>query len=60
MPIISHRSSCRRAACKAKTGSVGDELLRACGEESHDAGPYDFAGKTIDWDKVLQGDRLSR
>jgi len=42
----------------AKTGSVVDELLRACWEETHDAGPYDFGGKTIDWDKVLQGDRF--
>ena len=42
----------------AKSGSVVDELLRACWEETHDAGPYDFGGKTIDWDKVLQGDRF--
>jgi len=42
----------------AKSGSVVDELLRACWEDTLDAGPYDFDGKTIDWGKVLQGDRF--
>lgn len=41
-----------------KAGSIVDELLRACWEETHDAGPYDFEGGTIDWNKVLQGDRF--
>ena len=42
----------------AKSGAIIDELLRACWEETHDAGPYDFGGKPFDWDKVLQGDRF--
>jgi hypothetical protein len=44
----------------AKTGSVVDELLRACWEENHDAGPYDFGGKTIDGDKVRGTSRPRR
>ncbi len=41
-----------------KAGSIVDELLRACWEETHDAGPYDFESGKVDWDKVLQGDRF--
>ncbi len=41
-----------------KAGSIVDELLRAWWEEIHDAGPDDFEGGTIDWNKVLQGDRF--
>lgn len=41
----------------AKSGSVVDELLRACWEETHQSGPYTFNGK-VDWDLVLQGDRF--
>lgn len=37
----------------AKAGSVVDELLRACWEETTDPGPYDFGGAKIDWDRVL-------
>jgi hypothetical protein len=41
-----------------KAGSVVDELLHACWEETHDVGPYDFEPSKIDWNKVLQGDRF--
>jgi hypothetical protein len=42
----------------AKAGSVVDELLRACWEETTGSGPYDFGDAKIDWDRVLQGDRF--
>jgi hypothetical protein len=41
-----------------KSGGIVDELLRACWENTADAGLYDFGDKPIDWDKVLQGDRF--
>ena len=41
-----------------KAGRIVDELLRACWEETHDAGPYDFEAGKLDWNKVLQGDRF--
>ena len=42
----------------AKSGDQVDRLLAACWEETLDPGPYDFGGKDIDWDMVLQGDRF--
>lgn len=42
----------------ARAGGQVDELLKACWEETLDAGPYDFGEATIDWGKVLQGDRF--
>ncbi len=42
----------------AKAGGQIDALLVACWEETLDAGPYDFGEKTIDWGRVLQGDRF--
>jgi len=42
----------------AKSNTVIDELLRACWLETHESGPYEFAG-VMDWDKVLQGDRFA-
>ena len=42
----------------AKSNSIVDELLRACWEETTDAGPYTFADGKVDWDLVLQGDRF--
>jgi hypothetical protein len=41
-----------------RAGGIVDELLRACWETTSDPGPYDFGAKTMDWDKVLQGDRF--
>lgn len=41
-----------------KNGGQMDRLLAACWEETHDAGPYTFAGDTVDWGLVLQGDRF--
>lgn len=43
----------------AKAGGQVDELLAACWTETLDPGPYDFGEKTIDWGKVLQGDRFA-
>ena len=42
----------------AKGGGQIDAILSACWAQTLDAGPYDFGDKTIDWDKVLQGDRF--
>ncbi|MCC6642358.1 MAG: hypothetical protein IT386_14455 [Deltaproteobacteria bacterium] len=42
----------------AKSNSIVDELLRACWEETTDAGPYVFPDCKVDWDLVLQGDRF--
>ena len=42
----------------AKSGGQSEALLAACWEETVDSGPYDFGDKTIDWGKVLQGDRF--
>jgi len=42
----------------AKSGGQVDQLLAACWEETLDAGPYDFGDKSVDWAKVLQGDRF--
>jgi hypothetical protein len=42
----------------AKAGGRSTSCSRACWEETLDAGPYDFGDKTIDWGKVLQGDRF--
>lgn len=42
----------------ARNGGQVDELLSACWAETLDAGPYDFGEKSIDWGKVLQGDRF--
>ncbi len=42
----------------AKSNSIVDELLRACWEETTDAGPYSFADGKVDWNQVLQGDRF--
>ena len=42
----------------AKSGGQMDELLSACWEETLDVGPYDFGAKSMDWGKVLQGDRF--
>ena len=42
----------------AKSGGQTEHLLAACWEETLDPGPYDFGGRSIDWGKVLQGDRF--
>lgn len=42
----------------AKDGGQVDALLAACWQDTLDAGPYDFADGTVDWAKVLQGDRF--
>ncbi len=42
----------------AKAGTIVDELLRACWEETQDPGPYTFDGGKVAWGKVLQGDRF--
>ncbi len=42
----------------AKSGGQVDQLLSACWEETLDHGLYEFEGTTIDWGKVLQGDRF--
>ena len=42
----------------AKSGSQLEQILAACWEETVDAGPYDFGAQSIDWGKVLQGDRF--
>jgi len=42
----------------AKSGGQVDELLSACWEEMHEAGPYAFADDKVDWGRVLQGDRF--
>lgn len=42
----------------AKSGGQIDAMLSACWTETMDPGPYNFGDKTIDWDKVLQGDRF--
>ncbi len=41
----------------AKDGGQLDQILAACWEETSDPGPYSF-GTTVDWSKVLQGDRF--
>jgi hypothetical protein len=41
-----------------KSNSIVDELLRACWEETTDAGPYAFADGKVDWNHVLQDDRF--
>ena len=40
----------------AKTGQQMEALLNACWLETTDCGPYDFAGDSPQWGKVLQGD----
>ena len=42
----------------SRDGGQIDQLLKACWEETVDQGPYDFGDRTIDWQKVLQGDRF--
>ena len=42
----------------ARSGGQVDALLSACWEETVDPGPYDFGEQSIDWGKVLQGDRF--
>lgn len=42
----------------AKGGGQIDAILSSCWTQTQDPGPYDFGDKTIDWDKVLQGDRF--
>jgi hypothetical protein len=42
----------------ARTGAQMDELLGACWQETLDPGPYDFGDGSVDWGKVLQGDRF--
>ena len=42
----------------ARGGGQVDALLGACWEETVDPGPYDFGEQSIDWGKVLQGDRF--
>lgn len=42
----------------AKGGGQVDAVLSSCWTSTLDPGPYDFGDKTIDWDKVLQGDRF--
>jgi len=42
----------------AKGGGQIDAILSSCWTQTVDPGPYDFGDKTIDWDKVLQGDRF--
>lgn len=42
----------------AKDGGQIDAILTSCWTQTVDAGPYDFGDKTIDWNKVLQGDRF--
>jgi hypothetical protein len=42
----------------AKSGGQVEELLRACWEETLEAGPYSFSDGKADWGKVLQGDRF--
>ncbi len=42
----------------ARNGGQIDALLKACWQETLEAGPYDFEDKVIDWGKVLQGDRF--
>lgn len=42
----------------ARSGGQIEQILAACWEETIDPGPYDFGEQTIDWSKVLQGDRF--
>jgi len=42
----------------ARRGQQIDKLLAACWEETLDTGPYEFGGGSLDWGKVLQGDRF--
>lgn len=42
----------------AKAGTQLEELLKACGEELLEPGPYEFGDKHVDWGSVLQGDRF--
>ena len=42
----------------AKNNTQLDKILTACWEETLDPGPYDFDGSSVDFSKVLQGDRL--
>lgn len=42
----------------ARSGAQLEQILAACWEETLDAGPYDFGGAAVDWNKVLQGDRF--
>ncbi|MGN6108837.1 MAG: hypothetical protein ACTHU0_27270 [Kofleriaceae bacterium] len=42
----------------ARSGAQLEQILAACWEETLDAGPYDFGGGAVDWNKVLQGDRF--
>jgi hypothetical protein len=41
----------------ARSGAQLEQILTACWDETL-AGPYDFGDKSIDWGKVLQGDRF--
>ncbi len=42
----------------ARSGGQVDRLLAACWEETVDSGPYDFSDKSVEWGRVLQGDRF--
>ncbi len=42
----------------ARSGGQLEQILAACWEETLDPGPYDFGDQSIDWGKVLQGDRF--
>jgi hypothetical protein len=42
----------------AKSGGQLDEILAACWEETLEPGPYSFGTDSLDWTKVLQGDRF--
>ena len=42
----------------AKSGGQMEELLAACWVETLDRGVYDFGERSVDWSRVLQGDRF--
>ncbi len=42
----------------ARSGRQLERILAACWEETLDQGPYDFVAASVDWGKVLQGDRF--